>query len=33
MALLLKNVGKTFENTGQATLKNINLENRESSSV
>ena len=26
MALLLKNVGKTFENTGQATLKNINLE-------
>ena len=25
MALLLKNVGKTFENTGQATLKNINL--------
>ena len=26
MALLLENVGKTFENTGQATLKNINLE-------
>ena len=26
MALILENVGKTFENTGQATLKNINLE-------
>ena len=26
MALLLENVGKTFENTGQATLKNINLD-------
>ena len=25
MALILENVGKTFENTGQATLKNINL--------
>ena len=26
MALILENVGKTFENTGRATLKNINLE-------
>ena len=25
MALILENVGKTFENTGRATLKNINL--------
>lgn len=26
MALLLKNMGKTFQNTSQSTLKNINLE-------
>lgn len=26
MALILKNVGKTYENTGESTLKNINLE-------